>query len=121
MMGSAVAQFLDGERRTLGLTHADLEAWRPTRATRKSINVALARATFEEPLPAELMDAHAFGRAMSPKVGPDTGELSADRGELSLDALRDRKLQRATRVRCLDSSKPTLGAARKPAPAFIVQ
>jgi hypothetical protein len=94
MMGSAFAQFLDGERRTLGLTHADLGAWRSTRATRKSINVALARATFEEPLPAELMDAHAFDRAMSPKVGPDTGELSADRGELSLDALRDRKLQR---------------------------
>lgn len=36
-MGEYFAQFLDGECQTLGLTDADLEAWRPTKKAKKSV------------------------------------------------------------------------------------
>jgi hypothetical protein len=44
-MGDFFTQFLDGECQALGLTHADLEAWRPTKkpAARKKAAVATAQ------------------------------------------------------------------------------
>jgi len=47
-MGDFFAQFLDGECQALGLTHADLEAWRPTRATKNSTKTARTQATSDE-------------------------------------------------------------------------
>jgi hypothetical protein len=40
--------FLDGECQTLGLTHADLEAWRPSRATKSSTKAVRAQATSDD-------------------------------------------------------------------------
>lgn len=47
-MGDFFAQFLDGECQSLGLTHADLEAWRPTRATKSSTKAARTQATSDD-------------------------------------------------------------------------
>jgi hypothetical protein len=49
-MGDYFAQFVDGECQTLGVTHADLETWRPTRGTKKSAKTAAVQ---ETPEPAE--------------------------------------------------------------------
>lgn len=51
-MGDYFAQFLDGECQALGLTHADLEAWRPTKKTaaRKKAAVATDQSGVDEPV-----------------------------------------------------------------------